>query len=93
MLYFHFSANHISSVISSVFLFISSHREYTLNFQFFITTVSLSSRLVNSVATFQRAFISLDRKIALFQTHMIIGLPSFAHTSTSGFCLSITAIE
>jgi hypothetical protein len=90
---FHLSANHISSVIVSVSLFTSSHREYTLNFQFFITTVSLSSKVVNSFATFHKAFISLDRKIHFFHTQIIIGLPSFAHTRISGFSLSITAIE
>ncbi|NCO31308.1 hypothetical protein GW891_00270 [bacterium] len=62
-------------------------------FQFFITTVSLSSRVVNSLATFQRAFISLDKKIASSQTHITIGLHNFAPINTSGFSLSITAIE
>jgi hypothetical protein len=47
---------------------------------------------VNSVATFQRAFISLDKKIASSLTQIIIGLQSFAQIKTSGFSLSITAI-
>jgi phage terminase large subunit-like protein len=74
-------------------LFIFSPEEYTLYFQSFITTVSLSSNVVNSVATFHKAFISLDRKTSLSQTHITIGLHSFTPISTQGFSLSITAIE
>jgi hypothetical protein len=58
-----FSANHISSVIASISLLTSAHSEKTLNFQFLIITVSLSSKLVNSLATFHSAFISLDKNI------------------------------
>jgi len=88
-----FSASHISSVIVSISFSTSSPLEYTLNFQFLIITVSLSSKLVNSEATFHKAFISLDKNTPLSHTHTIIGLPSFAQISTSGFSLSITAIE
>jgi hypothetical protein len=58
---FHLSANHKSGVISSVSLSTFSHREYTLYFPSFIITVSLSSRVVNSFATFHKAFMSLDK--------------------------------
>jgi len=82
------------SVIASVSLFtFSQEREYTLNFPSFIITVSLSSRVVNSVATFHRAFISLDRKIPDSPTQTTIGLHNFAHIKTLGFSLSTTAIE
>jgi len=82
------------SVIISVSLFIfSQESEYTSNFPSLIITVSLSSRVVNSVATFQSAFISLDRKIPFSQTQTTIGLHSFAHIKTLGFSLSTTAIE
>jgi len=47
---------------------------------------------VNSVATFQRAFISLDKNIASSLTPIISGLQSFAQIIVSGFSLSITAI-
>jgi hypothetical protein len=63
-----------------------------VNSQFLIITVSLSSRLVNSFATFHNAFISLDKNTQSLQTQTIIGLPNLAQISISGFSLSITAI-
>jgi len=82
----------VFSSIFSCFFSTFSHEEKTEYFQSFITIVSLSSRVVNSVAILFRAFISLDKNIQFFQTQTIIGLHSFAQTIISGFSLSITAI-
>ncbi|MDF1682971.1 MAG: hypothetical protein P1U46_04655 [Patescibacteria group bacterium] len=60
---------------------------------FFITTVSLSSSIANSVAIFHKAFISLDKKTPSFQSPITIGLHNLTHIKVSGFSLSITAIE
>jgi hypothetical protein len=61
--------------------------------EFLITTISLSSIVINSLANLLKAFISLAKKVSSFQIHKTIGLPSFAPTKISGFSLSITAIE
>ncbi len=92
VLNFHLSATSKSSSIFSKSFSISFPKEKILYFPFSITTISLSSRDVNSSATLLNAFISLEINVHLSQTQTIIGLQSLAQISIHGFWISITAI-
>ncbi|MDR1987283.1 MAG: hypothetical protein LBQ24_00465 [Candidatus Peribacteria bacterium] len=58
---FHLSLIHISSIISSTSLSTFSPEKYILYFHSFITTISWSSRFMNSLVNFDNAFISLAK--------------------------------